>query len=172
MKPKTKNILLVIGFLVALIIAYQFSISKTIAAKQKITLLEKENIGFKDLAGMMSGIKKKEKYLDSVLKENNLQGASIQSSLLEILNRKSSGSTFIISGFNEPHYYEDIDLNITSYEFVLQGDFIAIEKAIYGFENQYNFGKISHLAFEKKRDFRKRKDYLECKVILENYYSN
>jgi hypothetical protein len=172
MTQRNKNILLILGFVAALLIAYQVAFSKTIAVKNEVKSLKEQSISFQDLANLSATLDQREKFADSVLKKNNIKNISIQNNLLEFLNQESTDNDFIISNFSEPHQIVADDTSIISYQFVLEGNFDDLLNVVYKLEQDYNFGKISHLNFKKKRDFRKRKDYLECFVIVEGLVSD
>tara|TARA_R110002124_G_scaffold17532_3_gene73533 strand:+ start:419146 stop:419664 length:519 start_codon:yes stop_codon:yes gene_type:complete len=171
MKLQTKNRALILGFMLILLIAYHFAISKTFETRSELKTIETQTLGYGDLSVMNGKLKLKEVQMDSILSKNNLNNTSIQNNLLEVLNTKASDETFKISEFNEPHQVTQDAVTITSYQFTLQGNFEGMQEVVYSLEQEYSFGKITHVSFEKKRDFRKRKDYLKCSVILENLVS-
>ena len=171
MSQKNKNILLIAGFILTIIMSYYLSFSKTIAVKKELTKLESKNISFESLANLSATIKQREFFADSILKKNNLKNTSLQNNLLAFLNSNISSNNYIIDGFLQPHTALSGETLITSYQFTLQGDFDELEKVIYSLEQEYNFGTIAHISYEKKRDFRKRKNYLQCLVIIENVSS-
>ncbi|MEL6809720.1 MAG: hypothetical protein AAFP76_00100 [Bacteroidota bacterium] len=169
--PRNKNIVLIVGFIIVLLLSYRFVLSKTIFLKNEISKLEQHLVSSEDLAHIALQLDQREKFIDSVLQKNNLKHLSIQNNLLEFLNREAREGTFQITQFTEPHRSVENEVTTTSYRFTLRGSFLACEQIIYQLEQAYNFGKITHLKFEKKRDFRKGKDYLECNVIIESFVS-
>jgi len=171
MTPRNKNIFLLVGFLIMVLISYQLSISRTISLKKDINLLKEQNINSDNLARLSANLGQREKFADSVLKKNNIKGVSIQNNLLELLNSEALKGDFIITQFTEPHHIIENEVAITSYQFGLKGSFRSIENVLYQLEQEYNFGQVSHVRFEKKRDYRRGKDYLECSVIVESFVS-
>mgnify|MGYP003636214383 CR=1 FL=1 len=171
MTQQNKNRLLVAGFIVLLILSYRFSISKTIETKQALNAIENEAIGFDDMLSMNLSFKQRERNVDSILNKSNLDNTSIQNNLLDVLNAESAKGLFRIEKFESPHAFSEKEVTITSYIFNLQGSYEQMEDILYQLEQKYNFGQIVHVGFERKRDYRKRKDYLECTVIVENFVS-
>lgn len=171
MIQKNKNRLLIAGFIFALFACYHLAFSKTIGLKQELSLLKKESISYKNSSSLSANLYQREKYVDSVLKKNNFKSVSIQNNLLEFLNQQSLKNTFLITNFIQPHNFTQNNVTITSYQFTLKGDFKSLLGVIHSLEQDYNFGKIVHINFEKKRDYRKRKDELECFVVIENLFS-
>ncbi|MEM7185020.1 MAG: hypothetical protein AAF466_00070 [Bacteroidota bacterium] len=168
MTPRTKNIALIVGFVLMLWISYQFSISKTFVLKDRIGQLEKERIEMTQLSKASGSLKQREHYSDSVLSEHLQLNGSVQSNLLDLLNGRSQELGFSISDFKEPHSFIDNGMTIQTLEFRLRGPFDAIQTLLYEIEQQYNFGEIRNLHFEKKKDYRARSEYLECTVVIEN----
>jgi|GEM_PF-1355331 len=171
MTQQNKNRLLVASFIILLILSYRFSISKTIETKQALSALENESIGFDDMASMNLQYIQRKRSIDAILDKSNLDNTSIQNNLLDVLNAESSKGLFRIGKFESPYTYSEEEVTITSYIFNLQGSYEQIEDIIYQLEQTYNFGHIVHISYERKRDYRKRKDYLECNVIVENFVS-
>lgn len=171
MTQKNKNILFVVGFMLSLFVAYQLAFSKTIDIKEQVNRLEEQNIGSKELAVITASLRQREKNADSILQKNNIKSNSVQNNLLEFLNNSSLKNDFAIADFKEPHTIRDNNLTTTSFQFTIKGSFKELLKVIYNLEQNYNFGSITHVNFEKKRDYRKQRDYLECFVVVESFVS-
>ena len=171
MTQKNKNIILIAGFLLVLVLSYRMAFTKTISVHREVKSLKEETVTFESLAGMSATLSAREKFADSVLRKNNIRNSSIQNNLLELLNRESGEKHFIITEFNEPHTFTENGATITSYRFTLRGEFNAMQDVLYMLEQKYNFGKVSHVHFYKKKDYRKRKDYLLCTIIMESILS-
>lgn len=172
MSQKNKNILLILGFVVMLVIAYQMAFSKTIALKKEVRTLEAQILNSNNLIELTSNLVYREKFVDSVLQNNNIKNLSTQNNLLSFLNQAAEKEAFIIASFSEPHLHLEDNILKSSFQFTLQGNFNEIEKVIYKLEQEHHFGKIVHLKYEKKRDYRRAKDYLQCFIVLESVNSN
>ncbi len=171
MIQKNKNRILILGFILALFTCYHLAFSKTIETKKQLNSLINQSVNFKNITKLSTNLYHREKYVDSVLKKNNFKNLSIQNNLLEFLNEQSQVNKFLITAFLEPHNFTLDNATITSYQFTLKGNFNNLLGVIYSLEQNYNFGKIKHINFEKKRDYRKRKEELLCFVVLENMFS-
>lgn len=101
--PRNKNIVLIVGFIIVLLLSYRFVLSKTIFLKNEISKLEQHLVSSEDLAHIALQLDQREKFIDSVLQKNNLKHLSIQNNLLEFLNREAREGTFQITQFTEPH---------------------------------------------------------------------
>ncbi|GAA3614656.1 hypothetical protein Q4Q39_02600 [Flavivirga amylovorans] len=169
MTNKTKNILLIVGFLFTLILCYQLAISKTVLLKKEFNSLEMQEALFKDTPKQVSLLKQKQKYYDSILNKYQLNGSSVQNNLLKTINTFADSTNLKLVNFLKPHVIIKNDLKINTYQFTLEGDFNAILKLIHKLEQKTKFGEIINLHFEKKTNFRTRKSYLQASVSLKSF---
>jgi len=161
--------LLVLGFVLALLICYKFAISNTIEQKRQYKLLSQEALLYKNAPRQLSLLRKKEVYYDSLLREYQLDGSSIQNNLLKTINMFAEENGLKVVNFLEPHVIEKNDLWIKTYEFVLEGDYNSINQLIYKLEQQTKFGEVISLHFEKKKNFRTGKHYLQARILLKSF---
>lgn len=169
MSPWNRNILLVAGFAIIFVLAYKFSFLKTIEISHQLKEL-KEEIKFNSQTTynkeMLLG---KEIYLDSILEKEKRNNSSIQNDLLKKLNTYSEDFSFKLIQFQEPHIFSLEDQTVTSsFQFTLEGDYKSLEILLFLLERENNFGKISHFNFTRNRDYRLQKEFLRCKVIVQN----
>lgn len=172
MKQRNKNILLVAGFLVVLIMAYQFAFSETIELKTSVDQLKKNYSDSQQVNQLSADIKIRNKYADSILSSKKVSNGSVQTNLLDYLNLKSEESKISISEFSEPHIFAFENGKSQSYFFSLQGDYESLEHTLYDLEQNYSFGEVINASFLKLRDYRKQQNYLELTVILNNHVSD
>lgn len=169
MTNKTKNIVLISGFLLTLVLCYRFAISNTLEIKKQYINLSQEEVLFKNMPKQLSLLKQKQKYYDSILSKYQLNGSSIQNSLLKTINVFATNNNLKVIGFLEPHVINHNNLTIKTYEFTVEGDFNAILKLTHKLEQQTKFGEIINLHFEKKKNFRTGKYYLQAKILLKSF---
>jgi hypothetical protein len=169
MTNKTKNIGLILGFVIVLILSYQLAISKTIDLKKEYNELKHQETLFKNTPKQLSLLRQKEKYYDSLLTKYQLNGSSLHNNLLKTINSFAQTNNLKVSGFLEPHVLNQNDLTIKTYQFTLQGDFNAILKLTHILEQQTKFGEIINLHFEKKKNFRTGKYFLQAFVLLKSF---
>lgn len=166
MTQRTKNIVMIIGFVAIFVVGYRLAISKTLELRSDINAMKTQSLAHKNLAQLSVNLEQKERYLDSILKRKNLTNTSLQSNLLAFLTQESEERGFTISAFNEPHVLTADNLTTTSYTFSLRGSYKQLETVLFELEQIENFGSVTHVAFEKKRDHRKRTTFLEVDVII------
>jgi len=169
MTNKTKNILLLVGFFLSLIACYQLAISKTITLKRELSLLKQQETFFGDTSKKISLLKQKEKYYDGLLSKYQLNGSSIQNSLLKTINTFADSTHIQVVSFLEPHIVFQNELKISTYLFTLEGDFNSILKLIHSLEQDTKFGEIVNLHFEKKTNFKTGTFYLQAHVLLKSF---
>lgn len=169
MNNKTKNILLIIGFVFLLLLSYNLAISKTIDLKNKFNVLKNEEALYRDTPRQLSILKQKEKYYDSILNEYQISKGSAQNNLLDLLTSFSENNNLKIIDFSEPHLELKGEVSIKTYRFSIEGDYSGILKLIHHIEQKTKFGEIINLHFEKKTDYRKKRKYLQASVLLRSY---
>ncbi len=169
MTNKTKNIALLVGFAIVLFVCYQFAISKTLNIKNRYNSLRHEDGLFKNTPKQLALLKQKQIYYDSILMSNKLDGSSIQNSLLKVINTFAETENLKVISFLEPHAHLNNDLIIKTYSFTLEGNYESIIKLIHVLEQRTKFGEIINLHFEKKKDFRSGRYYLQAKVLLKSF---
>lgn len=169
MTIKTKNIILITGFLLGLILSYQLAISKTVIIKKEYNILKHEETLFENTPQQVSMLQQKQHYYDALLSKYQLNGGSVQNSLLKTINTFADSANIKVISFLEPHVILNEDLKISTYQFSLEGDFNALLKLIHKLEQGTKFGEITHLAFEKKTNFRTGQVFLQARIFLKSF---
>ncbi|KAA1247607.1 hypothetical protein [Aquimarina sp. RZ0] len=169
MTQKNKNITLVISLLVVLFIAYQYGFAKTFTISKQVTVLQNQKQAYESAPAQLAALATKEKQLDEILKKNNVEGNSLQNNILKTLNILSGDASFTIIAFEEPHIYldETSQKTTTTYNFTLQGDYKSLIGVLYALEQHYSFGNVINTSFEKKKNFRTGKRFLQCRILLQ-----
>ncbi|PWH84586.1 hypothetical protein DIS18_05350 [Algibacter marinivivus] len=150
-------------------LCYQLAINKTFQQKKQFNTLSQEALLFKNGSKQLSLLKQKEVYYDSLLTKYQLDGSSIQNNLLKVINAFANKNNLKVISFLEPHKIAKNNLVIKTYGFILEGDYNSINKLIYQLEQQTKFGEIINLHFEKKKNFRTGKNYLQASVLLKSF---
>ena len=171
MKQHHKNIALIAGFVLAILLAYSLAFSKTAALKQATIAKEEAQVLEQGIAGNLKRLEQKELAIDSLLKSYNIKSNSIHNSLLQYLNSQTVSSTIKVVDFQPPHVEQLEHRALHSFIVRLEGSYPDLIKTIHQIEQEYNFGKVVHLNFEKKRDYRLKKDRLFCDLILQTIVS-
>ena len=168
MTDQHKNTVLVVGFLLALIFAYVFSIQKTIDLKTSMLQLQKEKENLSNASERIFNLQQENKYLDSILKQRDLSiENSFQQTLLQKLNTFSKTTTIEIIAFNAPHSFKEKNANLMTYSFEIKGRFNALLKLVNTIERQ-QLGVLISVDFEKKRNYRRNREELLGKFYMQH----
>ena len=169
MTNKSKNMLLIVGFVFVLILCFNLAVSKTINLKNEYDTLKQEEWLHKNIPKQLSLLKQKQKYYDSILNKYQIKGSSVQNNLLKTINTLANNHALKVVHFLEPHSIETNDLSVKTYQFTIEGHYNNILKLIHHLEQQTKFGEIISLSFEKKKNFRTRKYYLQAHILLKSF---
>lgn len=164
---KNKNILLLLLFLLALLLCYKLAISNTLTLRKEYLSLKKEEQLFNNIPQQLALLSKKEMYLDSALQKLDLNNSAMENNLLRVVNKEAAKNNLKVIDFNAPHTSAEGNNNVMTYIFTLEGSYTSILKIIHDLENKRNFGNVAHLSLEKKKDYRRRRTYLQVLVFLE-----
>lgn len=167
MKLNKKNKLLLGGILLMLVVSYKLAIQNTLALRQEYNTHLNQKELLNNLPQKLSMLSQKEQHIDKQLASLNVGSSSMQNNLLRFLNEQANQNQVKIIDFNAPHLQEVGKNTIETYIFNLEGGFPNILKTIYSLENQSGFGAISHLDYEKKKNYRTKKNFLQATVHLE-----
>jgi len=169
MNSKQRNIALVVGFVVMLLISYRFAIKKTFDLGVKIEKLGKDKALLDNAEAQIQGLKMEEQYLDSILQSNDLsiENTFQQTLLIKVTQFTEKHKLKLISS-NEPHSFVADGANLLTYEVEVKGSFRNLMLFANDMEQQ-RLAKVSSLQFIKKRNYRTRRNYLVCKLLLQRF---
>ena len=168
MSSKTKNIVAVTGFFIALFLCYTFAVSRTLKHRNTYRNLKKEVALFKDVPVQLQLLKRKEQYYDSLQRSFRLTETSLQNNILRTINAAAGEYGFKVIDFNEPHSFESGNLRKNSYRFTVEGGFMSLLQLLHHLEQKTKFGEIIHCRMEKKKDNRTQQERLQALIIIQN----
>lgn len=167
MNNRQKNIVLLVSFVLSLFLVYHLAIKKTVIYKAMHTGLLKEKKTLNNAVEKKQFFQQKNKYLDSILKSKNISAHnSFQQTLLKNIGDFMSGEKIEIETFQKPHISLQNQTNVKTYSFTVKGDFNSLLKLIHHLEKQH-LGELNSVNFEKKRNYKNRKDYLVLVIYLQ-----
>ncbi len=168
MKISLKNKLLFAGTLLLFLASYKLAIRNSIAALHEYRELTSRSDLTGDIPEKIAILRQKEIYFDSILSKMDLGDTSIQNNLLRVLNQEAMKNEIRVMDFNEPHTFIEDGHRTNTYSFNLKGGYGNILKTIHNIEQKGNFGKVVHLYFEKKKNYRTKESYLEVTVFVQH----
>ncbi|MDC7996881.1 hypothetical protein [Gilvibacter sediminis] len=168
-----RKILVLTGvFVMSFVLCYQLAFKKTLLLSEEVTQLEQNGVSLASLAELNLQLSQREKHADSILENNNLRNTTIQNGLLEYLNQQKDNSSIKIVEFGEPHRFENNNGTVVSYSFELSGDYNKLLDIVYGLEQNLNIGSLAFVSFYKSKNYRKRREVLKMKVIMQSLENN
>lgn len=173
MSLKQKNIILLVGFIVLLWITYQFSISKTLEARSTYNTLSRQKEAISNIPQQVNYLKQQNTHYDSLLEKNKISAeSSFQNNLLQTINSFATNNNLKIVSFNEPHQFIKDDAILKTYSFTIKGSYANTLKLIYKLEQHGNYGKLISINFEKKKNYKRNRIFLECTILLQKIERN
>ncbi|WP_411032362.1 hypothetical protein [Spongiimicrobium sp. 3-5] len=166
MKSETKNIVLLSGLILSLLLSYEFAVSPTLKLRREYHSLIQENLLYKNSPKQISVLLSQQKENDSMLQKMNLGSSSMENNLLRILNLQAEKRNIKIMDFNDPHIFDNNGSLVNTFDFTLQGDFTELLKTIYDIEQKNGLGEITNIHFKKQKDYRKNKELLISRILM------
>lgn len=167
MRLDKRNKLLMGGFVLALVVCYQLAIKKTLALRTQHIHDSNIREQTKDLSRELANLKKQEQQLDTQFASLNLESANMQNELLRFLNEQGSEHSVKVIDFSAPHVMNKGETTTSTYQFALEGGFSNILKVSHALETKGSFGGISHMAFEKEKNLRNGKTFLQVSIFIQ-----
>lgn len=151
-----------------LFLSYFLAVKETMKLRAQLLSFKSRQEVSMNIPGQLHRLSNKEKDIDLKFKELNLGTSSRQNDLIKYLNRISTVNQVKIIEFRSPHLFRQENSTNKTHIFNLEGYFLDILKVVYALEKQGSFGAVSHISFEKKKDHRSGKNYLQALVFLEH----
>lgn len=167
MKLNRKNKLLLLGFIVIIYFCYNFAISKTIYYYKQYKSQQEMFSNTISSPKILAQLLLKEKQIDKITSQNNVQSTSFQNELLKELSNYCDAYQLKIVNFQEPHMYTEKETTTTSYSFSIEGSFNRVIMLLNKMENKQNLGIIKHVNSVKKTNFKTNQDYLVTTIIIQ-----
>lgn len=169
MTKQQKNRALIVSFILALILCYNFAIKNTLQLKKQHNILSKKVELLKNSPYQLAVLKQKNIHYDSLITKFQLGGTSIENNLLKTINSFASNNNLKVVDFHEPHLSSNSELIIKTYDFTLEGTYNNINRLVYVLEQQTKFGEVISLHFEKKKNYRTGRFYLQARILLKSF---
>ncbi|RIV36659.1 hypothetical protein D2V08_01730 [Flagellimonas lutimaris] len=167
MRLDNRNKMLVGGFILSLAVSYQLAIKKILALRSAHLKNTELRERAKDMPRKLAALRQQEMQLDAQFKKLYLESSNFQNELLRFLNEQGSGHSVKIMDFKALHVIIEGNTTTRTYQFILEGNFTDILKVVHALETQGSFGGVTHMAFEKQKDPRQRKSYLQASLHLQ-----
>lgn len=90
----------------------------------------------------------------------------MQNNLLKTINSYALENNLKVINFLEPHIFVKEELTIKTFQFTIEGSFNDINRLIYQLEQKTKFGEVINLHFEKKKNYKSNKNYLQATALV------
>jgi hypothetical protein len=135
--------------------------------KETINRLAADKAQLDNANGRLQFLQQQNSYLDSILKSNDLSAnQTFEQNLLQKVNRLREDHKVKLVSLNEPHRYQAEGAVVESYTLEVKGDFRDLMLFSNELEKQ-RLGKFASVEFEKKKNYRTRRNELTCRIILQ-----
>lgn len=161
MTNKRKNIYLWLSSLLVLVVAYQFSIKKTLNLKQAN---QQHQQAIARAINIDDDITKYQTQL-AAFNVNAVTSYS-QENLLELLSTFCVQQGLLIKGFPEPKTYQEADYTIVSNRIEVEGTFSDIVQLVYDLEHVHRIGSIVSLKYQSGYNRQTKSPYLTAVLTL------
>ncbi|QMU65037.1 MAG: hypothetical protein GKR88_12570 [Flavobacteriaceae bacterium] len=158
-----------VGFFIMLIISYHFSYKKTIEVKNVVGKLRKEKSLLENAGSRIVSLQKENRYLDSILQSNDLSiENTFEQTLVQKITQFATKNNLKIVAYNTPHLFALNDTHLLSYIVEIKGSFRDL-MLFANYIEQQRLAKLTSLTFTKKKNYRTRRNYLSCKLVLQRF---
>lgn len=158
MEYKKKNIILLASFVLMVLVSYQFAIKRTLDMKLLCEQQQTEIDLLSNASEKIAYYTQQNRTLDSILKSFEVTvESSYEQTLLNAVTKHAKSKKLQIISFQKPHVFKDDDFEIKTYTISLKGNFSDLFQ-FHKLMEKDRLGKIMNVFFEKKRNYKYRRD--------------
>lgn len=165
--PKYRFYGLLTAFIFLWLFAYQFSIKETIG---QIGLYQQNKQNLEQAATAPQQIKEYQTQLQQ-LNANQLYQSYNRANLFEQVNTFCRNNDLSLSNFSPEAIQRQGEFQVFTNQIVVRGKYVDMLKLAYTLEFEQSLGHLAAAKFERKKDLRSRKIYLEGALFLQNLIS-
>lgn len=163
-----KNNLLVFGTLLVLWLSYFIAFKPTMLLRKKLKTLQTQINQQEKIRNEWAGLTKQNQHYIKLLEKHKIAAdVSLQNKLLEHINRIAQLNKLTVVAFNPPHSFTETATTFNTYSFKVRGSYTAIIKLLYDLEQLTRFGKVTSVLFEKKKNHKTRRFFLDCDIYIQ-----
>ena len=165
---RNRNIVLAGVTLLFTILAYQLSIKEAIERKQAYEEAISQSAKLAGAPQQMEELRKKIMTLDQSLGNLNGDTTDLPQLILEKVSTYCKKNGTELKKFPGVSRTDEQNYQLETTQFVVKGNFIDLLKLVYGFEQEYNLGKLVSVEFNIQKELRSRKQYLVATLFVQN----
>jgi len=168
LENRKKIYLLLAGFVVISIFAYNFSIKKTVDLYKRCNQLEEKIENSKSAKSKVAQMKSELGQLEEVIGKGKLSGYEVQSMALDKVNEYCSSSAAELVEVFPIHEFKENDYAISTNSFRISGDFLSLLKLNEEIEKKFDAAKVSAVHYERMTNRRTKRKKLYATFYIQN----
>lgn len=164
---KKKFYLLLIGLVAMFLMVWFISIEPTMDLMGTKKELKVQIEQADELHLQISGLNQERSFLENLLGQDGLSSAEMQAEVLRFASEREKVNVRLES-FDPLHEALDYDCQIITQSFTLSGGFHDILDVISGFENEFQWARLTSVNMWTEENPRNKKKKLYAKLYLQN----
>jgi len=159
---KNKLLILGIGSVLFLLLAYQLAIGKTVALYQKSKELEKNLAGSESIAQEIITLQQKRN------KSAKKQEQFDEEWIFEVVTELCSKLDITIADLQQGEHFEYEQTEVITHQILLKGAYKNILQVMFAIEQEFKIGAIISTNFYKQKNRATKQEELYCHLYLRN----
>lgn len=164
---KHKPYYLIGGFIIALILCYHLAFKNTFFLKDEFDTLNQQNLQALNYQEKLTDVGRKERFYDSIMKSFRGFEKYGQIDLAGFISQSGISKDIKVMDFSEPHELRNDEALVRTFDITLEGNYSDLAKTLFEMETMHNFGKLVHIKFETKEDFKTNQTFLQVRLLVE-----
>ncbi len=165
---KHRFYLLVAGTLVALLLAYNMAISKTLELKKGCNKIEDELNAAGYAPARIAALNKKLAKIESLYGSDFEDLDKLQEKLLNHISQSCKQYELTLIELPSVHEFAQSDYVVKTFKIVVEGNYTNILKFIYDLEFKPALGRLASVKFSTETDYRYKNKKLFAQIIIQN----
>ena len=165
---KQKFYALVAIMLLLGITAYKRSFSLTLNTYAKHKELSEQLVVANAAMADGARLNQEIKALDKLIGKADMEPQLVQQELLNFVSQ-SDDKRVKVEEVKQIHQVEDRDFWVYTNQLVLSGTFESLLKVVYRFEKEFEFSRVVSVQFNKKKNYRTKREKLFVNIVFQNY---
>lgn len=165
---KQKRIIILVIFLLLFVATYKKVFKQTFNTVNYYYKLKNQKVDSVSLKNNITNLKLKISEYDRIL-GNNVKIDLLQQDILSYASAEADSNKINIISLDKQHVFSANGINVYSNFLEIEGQYNAILKTIYSFENKFNKSKINSINLYVKKDYKRKKNKLYAKLLFQNF---
>ncbi len=165
---KHRTVLLLVGFIAFLFIAYRVAIKETLKLSRNYKEMVRKVTSLENAPSEIASLEDQLNEIQSMVGQTYDTGVDIQEDLLETISGYCQKNNLEIREVPRVHVTEDLNYILETSNFQVQGKFIPLLKLLNMLESRSGYGRLLSAEFIKEKDLRTKKHRLVLSIYIQN----